>query len=164
MPPIDLSQHIFISDYHSKGCYKCRVLYSQDIERIELHSYQLRAISSLKILHSDTIDYHLKYEDRTALHQLYDLRESYDDILVIKEGMVTDTYYCNVALRRNGQHWITPDTPLLPGTKRAQLLADGRLIPVAVKLDEIHSYDEIGLFNSMIDLGQIVFPTSQISI
>ncbi len=55
---------------------------------------------------------------------IYSPNEGHDDILIIRDGLLTDTSICNVALW-NGTSWITPARPLFSGTMRAYLLDKG---------------------------------------
>ena len=159
---IDLNDHIFISDFHSKGIYKCRVLYGKTIELIEVHKYRKRPIQSLKIVHHDTIDYKHKYEDRTALARLFGQRCEADDILIIKNGRVTDSYYCNIAFRNSDGRWLTPSEPLLRGTKRQRLLEEGLIYQQSIRVDDIAQFDQLTVFNSMIELGEIQIPLKKV--
>lgn len=73
---------------------------------------------------SDTIDYRYKSTDRKELEALYALRGNQDDVLIVRNNLLTDTSIANVALEKEGV-WYTPRTPLLKGTKRALLLEQG---------------------------------------
>jgi len=151
-----------ITDFHSTGLYKCRVLYQDTIEVIELHKYQIRPINSVKLVHHDSIDYSYKYENRTELSELFSNRGEADDILIIRDGFVTDSYYCNVAFRDSDGHWRTPSTPLLHGTKRRQLLDSGLIIEQDIRVDDLPRFSEVSLFNSMIELGEVRIPIQNI--
>ena len=80
--------------------------------------------SFLAIGTCDEIDYSYKSTDRQCLNDLFAQRAGHDDILIIRDGLLTDTSICNVALW-NGTSWITPARPLLCGTMRAYLLDKG---------------------------------------
>ena len=101
---------------------KCRVIYDgSGIKEISYEAYQMRPVHSLQLVYSDDIDYTYKSLDREYLNQLYALRETADDILIVKNELVTDTSIANIALY-NGSEWHTPKSPLLKGTQRAFLL------------------------------------------
>jgi 4-amino-4-deoxychorismate lyase len=123
--------------------------------RIEFHPYQIKIVNSIKIIHDDSIDYSHKYEDRQRLDELYSLRGECDDILIIKNGWVTDAFSSNVAFYKN-KKWYTPKSPLLHGTKRAQLLNTGVLIEKEIKEKDVVEYEMICLINAMLDLGEMV--------
>ena len=145
------------------GVYKCRVLYQSDIQQVEYHEYQIRTINSLQLVKANIIEYSHKYEDRSALLDLFQLKGEVDDILIIKRGLVTDSYYCNVALRTSDDQWITPTAPLLRGTKRQQLLDEGILSTGDISRDDLDDYSAICLFNSMIEFGEIELPIAAIN-
>jgi len=68
--------------------------------------------------------------------------------------MVTDSYYCNVALEKDGV-WFTPKSPLLKGTKRQQLIDDEVVREAAISVLSISDYQRICLFNAMIEFGEV---------
>ncbi len=133
---------------------KARVSYNADGMYIIFEPYQEKSINNLKLIFDNTISYPLKFQDRSALKILYDLRESCDDILVIKNGMVTDTSYCNI-LFFDGHSWCTSDTPLLNGTCRARLLAEGRIQEVPIHFEMIKKYTSFMLVNAMMDFNPV---------
>ena len=103
------------------------------------------------MVYSDTIDYGFKYRDRGELEKLFHQREACDDILVVKKGCVSDSFYANVVFW-DGLAWVTPDTPLLPGTMRASLLAKGLIRESRITPENLHSYQKLKLINAMNDL------------
>ena len=138
----------------SDEIYRCRFLYSSERYEVTFHPYTPRAISSLKILHADTLDYHLKYSDRAALDNLFLQRSECDDVLIVKNGFITDTTIANIALLINGR-WVTPSTPLLEGTTRARLIDEGFLAPVPLTPYDISKASKIALMNAMIGFIEV---------
>ena len=149
----ELGRVIQIPNGLEHGNLKCRVVYGKEIERIEFEPYVRKAIGSLKLVHSDTISYGYKSADRSALDVLFSLRGNCDDILIVKKGCITDSYYANVVFW-NGIAWITPDTPLLPGTMRTSLLADGKIHEERVTPDDLGNFQKLRLINAMNDLNE----------
>ena len=149
LPLLDLEQSIKIPKGHETGLYKCRVEYDTKIRKIDFFPYILKKIESLKIIHDDNIDYHLKFEDRIPLYLLYDKRAHADDVLIVKNGRLTDTYYCNTAFLEN-RTWYTPEHPLLKGTQRDFLINKKIIVPADLTYQDISRFDKIRLFNSMI--------------
>ncbi len=133
----------------SKGLFKCRVVYDKVIRKIGFLPYVLPEIKTLQTVECNDINYTFKYEDRTRLQQLYALRGNADDILIIKKGLVTDTSFCNI-LFYNGKQWLTPERPLLRGTRRASLLAKGQIVTAVIRPDDLHHFTNIRLVNAMI--------------
>ncbi len=143
-----LADVIQIPDGLHKGLLKCRVIYGNEVIRIEYEPYEHSLVRSLKLIFSDTISYGFKSADRKALDALYQLRGTSDDILIVKNGCMTDSYYANVIFW-NEDGWFTPDTPLLPGTMRAFLLANGTINTMRITLDDLDHFQKIRLINAM---------------
>jgi 4-amino-4-deoxychorismate lyase len=126
--------------------YRCRVVYNKNIELIEYIPYVYKDIKSLSFVSSD-LDYRYKYEDRESLNNL-DFNSS-DDVIIIKNGLVTDTTIANLAFLQKDR-WITPSKPLLKGTTRERLIDSGFLIERDIKKDDILAFDGIALMNAMV--------------
>ncbi len=144
--PVSL-QNIQPPKFTKKGLWKCRVLYKQQITGISFEPYQPRKVQSLKLVHS-TLRYAHKYEDRTELDTLYAMRGSADDILICKNGLITDTSIANV-LFFDGTHWLTPATPLLPGTMRAQLLHLGKIKAAHITQKQLPYFSKVMVINAL---------------
>ena len=144
--PLVLQKHI--TDIPPKGCYRCRILYSEQITSITYTPYVPKPIQSLKIV-SSSLSYTYKYADRTALNSLKAAHTDVDDIIIAKEGLLTDTTIANLAFF-DGKKWITPDQPLLEGTMRAKLLEEGLLVPKTIRAHDIHNFSHVALINAMI--------------
>ncbi|MBW8334120.1 MAG: aminotransferase class IV family protein [Prolixibacteraceae bacterium] len=161
---IHLAKEIPIPENCKSGIFKIRVLYGQTIEEIEIEPYVFRSVKSLKVVHHESIDYHLKYSDRQILQELFAQRGDCDDIIIVKNGLVTDSFAANL-LFFDGEKWFTPKTPLLKGTKRQFLIDNGIVSEKEIREEDIRSYRKVGLINAMIDfeemsevnLEQIVF-------
>ena len=61
-------------------------------------------------------------------NQLIEKRKHADDIIIVKNGLVTDSFYANLAFLKNGI-WFTPETPLLLGVQRQFLLSQKTIQP-----------------------------------
>lgn len=145
-----LSDILTIPDYVTNAPHKCRLTYSENIEEIKWEPYHFRTIKKIQRVYTDEVDYSFKYNDRTALNNIYEERQDAEEILIIKNGMVTDTLYCNVAFLK-GNRWFTPDSPLLPGTQRAFLLDSGIIEETRISESDISQYSHIRLFNAMVN-------------
>jgi len=151
---INLATVISIPDNFASGIFKVRVLYGNSVQKIEIEPYTFRTIQSLKVVHHESIDYHLKYTDRQILQKLFAQRENYDDIIIVKNGSVTDSFAANL-LFFDGETWVTPNSPLLKGTKRQLLIDQGFVFEKKIRVEDIRSYQKIGLINAMIDLEEM---------
>jgi len=132
-----------------KGIFKCRIIYSKQIEKIEFIPYQLPNINTLKVVTENQISYDHKYLDRNHLDQLFQQKENCDDILIVKNNLVTDTYFANIVFY-NGTDWVTPAKPLLKGTQRASLLEKGMIKTADIHLEDLRSFEKARLINAMI--------------
>ncbi len=140
----------------------CKLRFVYDATRVydlSCTPYERREVRSLQLVDGGTVSYAYKQADRRALDQLRARRGSCDEVLIVKDGFVTDTSYTNVAFY-DGRRWVTPHTPLLAGTRRAHLLRQGRIAEAPVTPADILSYTHVALFNAMIDLGELVLPTT----
>ena len=133
---------------------KCRVEYTREVLKVEYVPYRMRPVHSLRLVTCDEIDYSYKSTDRQCLNDLFAQRAGHDDILIIRDGLLTDTSICNVALW-NGTSWITPARPLLCGTMRAYLLDKGLVQAEDIPVEDLPKYTRIRLFNALIEFGEI---------
>lgn len=157
--PINLADYIQPTDYTERT--KCRIEYQDEVEKVEYLPYVIRPVNSLKMVTSDGLDYTYKSSNRQKLDELFKQKGEADDILIIKDGFLTDTSIANIALW-NGTEWETPEKPLLEGTKRASLLGKGLIVPSAIRPHDLSRYSRIRLFNAMIEFGEIEFSVEEI--
>jgi len=144
------------------GCSKLRFVYDKEgIHDITCTPYTCREIRSLHLVYNDNISYPYKSTDRSALNELKKQQGDCDEILIVRNNHLTDTSYTNVALY-DGQQWFTPSTPLLPGTMRQSLLDKGILQEREILVSDIPQYQQISLFNAMMELGEVVLPVKNI--
>lgn len=151
--PLNLRSELKIPDFVEEEKYKCRVTYGPEIVSFEWERYLPRPIKSLRLVEDDTIQYPYKYKNRDHLNQLHAQRGDCDDVLIVRNGLITDTSYANVALF-DGTSWYTPEVPLLPGTQRARLLDAGVLMPREIKAEDLPQYSAVKLFNAMVGWGE----------
>lgn len=149
---IGLEKLVTIPETAKIGVFKCRVEYDSEIRKVEFIPYILRVIRTLKIVENNTIEYAHKFADRKRITGLFSKREKADDILIIKNGLVTDTSTANVVFRDIYGNWVTPSTFLLPGTKRASLLNDDIIKEAIITYRDIGKYTGLKLINAMIGL------------
>ena len=147
---IDLQEHIIQKDITLE---RCKVSYTKEIEKVAFFPLRPRHIHSLKILHSD-ISYNFKYTNRDDINALFEKRENCDDIIMIKEGLATDTSIANIAIY-DGLRWITPKNPLLKGTFRASMLKKQLLLEKDVKIKDIEKSTRFALMNALIGFQEI---------
>jgi 4-amino-4-deoxychorismate lyase len=160
---INLANEIIIPDYAMSGLFKCRVEYDNIIRKIEFLLYEIRTIRSLRLVEDNTIEYAYKFTDRKRLDELSSLRGECDEILIVKNGMITDSSYANVIFRDHKDNWVTPSACLLAGTRRSSLLFSGKISETVISYNDIGNYSEVKLINSMLGINDTEgIPTSLI--
>jgi len=158
---INLTEWLLKTDYPTKGLFKCRVVYDYEIRLIEFIPYVRREIRNLKIVSSDIESLPYKPEDRTGYNSAFAQRGNCDDVIIVRNGLLTDSSYSNIALY-DGTTWFTPRRPLIYGTNRAELLANGKLVEADIKVDDLQHFTQIAIFNAMIEFGEIILDTDKI--
>lgn len=161
VPVIDLSLVLKQSEYPTEGLFKCRIVYNSEIRQMDFSTYVRREIQTLCVVETDMASVSYKSEDRSTLNAAFAKRGDCDDVLLVRNGLLADSSYCNVALF-DGESWVTPRLPLIYGVNRAQLLLEGKLIEKDVKLDDLLNFHSICLFNAMIEFGEITIKTSSV--
>lgn len=148
---------------YQQGIYKCKVIYSSNIENIEITPYFKRKIKRLKIVNLDTypfsslnklFDYSFKYKDRTCINSLLKGLDDASDILIVKHGLITDSSFSNVILF-DGKKWITPTSFILNGVKRRYLVDNKMIKEKTVSINDLKDFQKISLINAMLEPGDI---------
>jgi len=131
-----------------EGLYRCRVLYAEELHSIEYIPYIKKDIHTLKIVPSQ-IEYNFKYANRDTLNALLLSHQDVDEVIIEKDGYLTDTTKANIAFY-DGVQWFTPTTPLLKGTMREKLLDEGFLKKEDIKKEDIIHFSKVALINAMV--------------
>lgn len=147
----------------STGHHKIRVLYSENQIATEIVSWKMPVINSLRVVFSDQISYGYKYSDRSVIDSLFEQRGHCDDILIIKNGQVSDTSYCNIILF-DGRKWVTPLQPLLKGTVRQYLLDQSLLTEDDISFTDLYRYKKVKLINAMMGFDGPEIPLENITV
>jgi 4-amino-4-deoxychorismate lyase len=142
---IDLSKHIFQKDFTKE---RCKVIYDKEIKTIQFFPIKPRIFQSFKIIETN-ITYNFKSVDREEIDNLFLQKGNCDDILMVKDGLVTDTSIANIAIF-DGQTWMTPKVPLLRGTLRESLIEKQLLLEKDVKIEDIKNAQGFALMNALL--------------
>jgi 4-amino-4-deoxychorismate lyase len=151
--PCSLEKHLSAMSLPQNGLWKCRVTYQTEIEKTEFEPYQRKSIQSLQVVEANDISYDYKFAQRDAINHLFQKKENADDVLIIRNNLLTDSSYCNIALW-NGHDWITPLHPLLKGVRRESLLQSGKVKSGNIGLKDLSSFQSFKLFNAMISFEE----------
>lgn len=149
--------------FPTEGLYKCRVVYDSEIRKIEYTPYIRREIRSLRLVETKMESIQYKKEDRSRLNAAFALRDDCDEVLLVKNGLLTDTSFTNIALF-DGLNWYTPRIPLIYGVNRTELVEKRLLIEKDIPPSELEEYQRISLFNAMNEFGSIELDISSIQI
>jgi 4-amino-4-deoxychorismate lyase len=137
-----------------EGLYKCRVIYEKAVETVEYLPYVPKKVKTFKLVRSDRADYSHKFEDKSLFKKLLEQKEDCDDIIIIKNGLVTDTSYSNL-LFSDGQHWYTPEKPLLEGTMRQYLLDKSAIKKLEIQITDLKRFVKIQPINAMLGFDPV---------
>ena len=92
---------------------KPAIIYDEnEILDVQYFPYKKREIKSFKIINCDEIDYSKKYLNRESLDNLFEKKEDCDEIIILKNGIITDTSIANIAIFYEAQ-WLTSKECLL---------------------------------------------------
>lgn len=162
----DAKDYLLLDDYikvppePGDRIIRCRVIYGLSVKSVEYSQYIPAAIKTLKVVDGSNIDYSYKFLDRSNLNALVD-KSIADDILIIKNGCVTDSSFANIVFY-DGNRWITPVSPLLRGTMREVLIQNGVVREEAVAVDDLHRFTHFRLINAMLGFEGPLLPVSNI--
>ena len=146
--PLSLEELIDIPEEWKNGTVRCRIVYGTNLESVTFHKYDKQPVNSLRLVECNDIDYHLKKTDRSMLNDLFSRREGCDEIIIIRNGLVTDTSISNLIFF-DGEKWVTPSTPLLEGTCRQRLLYEGKISEAMILVENLEHFCGFMFINAM---------------
>lgn len=149
----DLQSLIQVPILDADKIYKCRFLYNRDNFEVEFVPYTRRNVRTLKLVHSNDIEYQYKYVDRTVLDKIKQENNDYDDVVYVKDNHITDCSFANLVFY-DGSRWITPSTPLLKGTKRQRYIDQGIVREGEVLVSNLGNFTKVRYINAMIDIEE----------
>jgi 4-amino-4-deoxychorismate lyase len=158
---IDLQVYLNSKRFPRKGFYKSRIVYDHRTMEIEFTPYVARPVQNLKVIEDDGIEYDLKLADRSAIDRLFQRRGRCDDILIVRNGRVTDSSISNVVFRK-GSDWFTPRSPLLKGTMRQNLLDQKNIREEEISKKDIRSFETFKTINAMLEFDSPEIEVSNI--
>jgi 4-amino-4-deoxychorismate lyase len=133
------------------GLYKCRLFYGPGLAPPEFVPYIRKLVSSLKLVESAGCSYPYKFADRACIELLLNQRAGCDDILITRNGFLTDTSYCNIILKNRRGAWFTPAIPLFEGVRRMTLIREQLIEPFPIHAGDLNNYVSFKLVNAMIN-------------
>ncbi len=136
----------------SSGLFKVRISYDTIIRSIELVEYQIKPITSLKLVYDNQISYDHKFSDRVRVEKLLEQRKDADEILIVKNGLITDASYANIIFKKENR-WFTPNTYLLNGVMRQALLNNKSIEVADINQINFREYESCKLINAMLGIN-----------
>lgn len=149
--PCPFPEDAMVPDNMRQGIVKCRYVYGAYDCKIEYEAYVPRPIRTLRLVEGGSIDYHLKYADRSGLLALREQRGDCDDILIVKNGELTDTSYSNIVLF-DGRRYVTPRAFLLNGIRRRSLLDRGVIEEQKITPQDLRYFQRLYLVNALLGI------------
>ena len=156
--PFDLQKIIRIPEKYNTGMTKARFLYGESDWELQFRPYKIREIKSLKLVYDERIDYAHKYVNRSYIEYLREQKGQNDDILIVKNGFLSDTSFSNIIFF-DGKHWHTPAYPLLKGICRTRLLQERKITETALRPEDLGRFSHFMLINAML-CGEKLTPVS----
>ena len=145
----DLQTCIDVPEPFRNGVAKCRVVYKKKVVDIHYGNYSEKRPKCIKLVESD-VRYAFKFADRMVFQELLESNPGYDDVILTRNGLITDSTYCNLLFRKQGA-WYTPEEPLLEGTRRASLLQSGLVRTAKIHKNDLDHYDALMLVNALLE-------------
>ncbi len=143
--------HLEIPDEARKGRFKCRVEYADAVRKVEFSPYTQKERKSVALVCDDAICYKYKSTDRRQLARLVQQAKT-DDVIIVRNGMITDASYCNLVFEDFDGNLFTPSDALLHGTCRQRLIDDGVVKERPIRADELRRYKTVIFINAMMDI------------
>jgi len=156
--PIQLTQ--ILPEFYENGKYKFQLEYDLENHQLTNRLYTPKTIRTLQLMEAD-LDYGFKFSDRSELQKLLDKSKA-DEIILVKNGLITDTSYSNLAFY-DGSAWWTPEQPLLAGVRRSSLMSKCKLRATNLRVDDLPKFSKVSLINALLDLGELSISARTIS-
>lgn len=134
---------------------RCKFIYNEEkILDTQFYHYKPKEIRSFKIVYSDNIIYNKKYLNRQNIDKLLLKKENCDEIIIVKNGIVTDTSIATVAVKLNKQ-WIVSKNTLLFSTTKNRLLNEKKIKEKDINIEMLKQAKQIAVLNAMVDFFEI---------
>jgi len=137
-----------------KGVVRCKLIYSNAMLAVAFFPYTPKRIEKVKVLFDDTIEYGYKYLDRSPFEKLLAENREYDEVLIVKDGLITDITIANVAFLYKNE-WLTPKEPLLKGTFRESMLERSVIKEEYIEAKELKKFESFAIMNAMVGFKEI---------
>lgn len=142
------------------GRHRLRLLHHRESHELEIHPYAIRRPQVFHAVEISGLDYVHKYADRSGLEDLrrqvarekgLDPADLSWDIALIRDGILLEASYGALVCLLDGE-WLTPSAPLLPSTRIAAYVREGRLRTAQLHVTDIPRMERVLLVNAMLDM------------
>ena len=149
-----LEQFTQIPAEFSDGLVKSKIIYDASVVDIEFSHYQHRKINSFFLVETE-LNYDYKFLDRSDFEQLKTNYPSDSELILVKNGLITDTTYSNLIFKDLQGNWVTPLNPLLRGTQREFLLDAGQITEKPISPSDLKQfYSHFILIHAMLPFNE----------
>ena len=153
-PDINFQQLIDNNPFCSRRV-KCRIVYDNSNFSVDYFPYKNKEINTLRLVFDNDICYSYKSIDRSRIEFLLEQKDKCDDVIIVKNGLLTDCSYANLVFQKEGS-LFTPAKPLLNGVQRQFLIKTHRIEEADITVYDYMRYERVLLINAMMDLDTCV--------
>jgi 4-amino-4-deoxychorismate lyase len=146
--PVNLDEIVRIPVGSETGIIRCKVTYGRSINSVSFQHYRKTTARTFRLIDCGDLDYHLKYSNRHLIEDLFAGRGSCDEIILVKNGFITDTSVSNLIFF-DGTRWYTPGKPLLNGTCRRRLLSEGAIEEAEISVSDLRRFRGLKMINAL---------------
>lgn len=159
---IDLAKIFKHLEHDENGLFKLRIAY--DLEkriRTQMIPYAIPEIVDFQLVENNSFDYSFKFEDRKELEKMK-MKSKAEEIIIVKNNHITDTSFSNLLFLK-GKEWFTPNSYLLNGVQRQQLLKQKKIKEAEITMQNIKQFSHFQLINAMNDFDDMfIYPIDRI--
>lgn len=160
---IDLGKIFKNLEHDEDGLFKLRLSYDLDKRiRTQMIPYAIPEIQSFQLVENNSFDYSFKFEDRKELEKMK-MKSKAEEIIIVKNNHITDTSFSNILFLK-GKDWFTPNTYLLNGVQRQNLLKNKKIKETEITLQNIKQFSHFQLINALNDFDDMfIYPIDRIN-
>ncbi|MBT7273439.1 MAG: branched-chain amino acid aminotransferase [Campylobacteraceae bacterium] len=134
---------------------KCKLIYDEcGVTDVLYDVYVKKDVTSFQLVYDDNIKYNKKALLRDDLDALSEKRKKSDEIIIVKNNLITDTSIANIAIYLD-EEWITPKVALLEGTTKARYVENNILKLKDITLEMLKNCTKFATLNAMIGFNII---------
>lgn len=159
---IDLAKIFKHLEHDENGLFKLRLAYDLDKRiRTQMIPYAIPEIADFQLVENNSFDYSFKFEDRKELDKMK-MKSKAEEIIIVKNNHITDTSFSNLLFLK-GKEWFTPNSYLLNGVQRQQLLKQKKIKEAEITMQNIKQFSHFQLINAMNDFDDMfIYPIDRI--